>query len=561
MTQRRRFCVLRVVCCCTAIALAAAGCDAPRQPTGAPSSAPTPAGATASREAAFAPIETPSSAATPGGDTTATAAELSNALTAAPGDLERLPIPVRAAIRDTAEMLKKAPGNESLLGVLGGLYWVYGFPDNAIACFETAALAAPKHHGWPYMIGVVYDEKGDAQKAEAYYKKAMELNSEYPMTPIRLAELYAKTDRAKAAEVYKRMLQRQADFPFALSGLGKLAAADGKLDEAISRYQEAMKALPNCAAFHREIAELYRKAGDEARARRHEIVARRAAPYRADDSIANELKLVGMDLDAMIVMAVAAARNPESSDKMIMTAQRIDTKGDKVRRAMATIKMLQGKPAEALTIMQSLLDADPKNAALWFECADLHARMGKPAEAVAAYRKGLEIEPDDTRARTLMAAQMMRAGDREGAKKELEQAIRDDAAYDGPYLTLSELAMAGGDRIECERVLRLCLTQAPESTLAMNSLAWILATSPNAAQRNPQEAVELAEKAVARTRRKVHEFLDTLACALAAAGRFEDAVKVTQEALVATEGADPKFVNLYRDRVRLWRQQKPHIEQ
>jgi tetratricopeptide (TPR) repeat protein len=72
---------------------------------------------------------------------------------------------------------------------------------------------------------------------------------------------------------------------------------------------------------------------------------------------------------------------------------------------------------------------------------------------------------------------------------------------------------------------------APDSPLALNELAWLLATSPDAALRNGPEAVQLAEHGCAVTSRRDPMLLDTLAAAYAEAGRFPEAISAAQEAL------------------------------
>ena len=56
---------------------------------------------------------------------------------------------------------------------------------------------------------------------------------------------------------------------------------------------------------------------------------------------------------------------------------------------------------------------------------------------------------------------------------------------------------------------------------ALSGLAWVLATSSQAALRDPAGAIQTAERAVALTGRSDATALDALAAAYAAAGRFD----------------------------------------
>jgi len=93
----------------------------------------------------------------------------------------------------------------------------------------------------------------------------------------------------------------------------------------------------------------------------------------------------------------------------------------------------------------------------------------------------------------------------------------------------------------------------------MNSLAWLLATHSEDKFRNPPEAVRLAQRACELTNYKNAGFVDTLAAAYAAAGRFLDAVAAAEEALEAVASTGNKErAGKIQNRLELYRQQKPY---
>jgi Flp pilus assembly protein TadD len=75
----------------------------------------------------------------------------------------------------------------------------------------------------------------------------------------------------------------------------------------------------------------------------------------------------------------------------------------------------------------------------------------------------------------------------------------------------------------------------PDWVEALNNLAWMLATSPDAKNRDGVEAVRLATHAVELTRTNNAGALDTLAAAYAEAGRFPDASRIAQRAVELAE--------------------------
>jgi tetratricopeptide (TPR) repeat protein len=93
-------------------------------------------------------------------------------------------------------------------------------------------------------------------------------------------------------------------------------------------------------------------------------------------------------------------------------------------------------------------------------------------------------------------------------------------------------------------------------TPALNELAYLLASSPEANQRNGPEAVALAERACDLTAHQSGGCLATLADAYAEAGRFDDAIAAGTKAMeLARTGADKSII---AKRIELYRAHRPH---
>lgn len=79
------------------------------------------------------------------------------------------------------------------------------------------------------------------------------------------------------------------------------------------------------------------------------------------------------------------------------------------------------------------------------------------------------------------------------------------------------------------------LSAQPDDFVALNALAWVKATCPDASQRDGPEAVRLAERAVDLSAGRDPEVLSTLAAAYAEANRFPDAVDTLSKAISRAE--------------------------
>lgn len=98
----------------------------------------------------------------------------------------------------------------------------------------------------------------------------------------------------------------------------------------------------------------------------------------------------------------------------------------------------------------------------------------------------------------------------------------------------------------------------PDKPEVLNNLAWVLATTEESRLRNPDDAVRFSERACELTHYRWPDFLDTLAVAYAAAGRFDMAVKTAEKALVFAQAANMRqLANEIKTRLQLYKRGQP----
>ena len=126
---------------------------------------------------------------------------------------------------------------------------------------------------------------------------------------------------------------------------------------------------------------------------------------------------------------------------------------------------------------------------------------------------------------------------------------------------LAESLFQQGDFAGAVARYRLALQSDPGLVRALNNLAWILATSPEAALRDGPEAVRLAEGACRLTQYKQTILVGTLAAAYAEAGRFLEAVTTAEMACtLATQAGDQALLARNQQLLELYRARQPYHE-
>jgi Flp pilus assembly protein TadD len=99
----------------------------------------------------------------------------------------------------------------------------------------------------------------------------------------------------------------------------------------------------------------------------------------------------------------------------------------------------------------------------------------------------------------------------------------------------------------------------PSNIGALNDLAWLLATTGDVTEEDANRAIEYARRACELTGNKEFGFLDTLAAAYAAAGRFPEAVSTAEKALSGAKAARREdLAGRIQNRLELYRNNRPY---
>jgi len=209
---------------------------------------------------------------------------------------------------------------------------------------------------------------------------------------------------------------------------------------------------------------------------------------------------------------------------------------------------------EAVAQYQEALRIDPRHADAHYNLGYALFQMGEWEQAVEQYKQALRLKPDNAAAHEYLGDALVRQGKVAEALPHYQQASRmapEDAAIRS---RLGAVLMDAGKPHEAITHLERALQIQPDLTEAQNNLAWQLATLAPADGGDPVRAVMLAQQVCARTRNREPAYLDTLAAAYAAVGRYDDAVTTAQKAIdLARSGGQAELVKEFEARLQLYR--------
>lgn len=475
-------------------------------------------------------------------------------------DAANVPPPVRTKFAELRRALESAVEPHDLALTIAALHYVHGKASDAAKIGEQVIAARPNVMPAHHTLGLFYEKAGENEKALAAFQKASELDPKFAAAPVRIGILCVEKDPPRALAAFRKACELAPEDPRPFLGAAKVLKTEGKNEEAYKMVQEALQRFPNYAEAHRDAAAICTALGKKDEAARHEERAAIGGIPTNPDPMLSQILLFGLDLRTVVQTAVSLAQagNTKDAETLLMTAIPLDTQGTMARRAMASVKTVSGKLDEASSILRSLVEADAKDVAAVFQLGDVLSKQGKNEEALAQFQRAAELAPQDPRVPHLMALAYMRMEKPNEAKAAWEAALKIAPTFEEANIGLVQIAVRAGDFASAIRVLRAALEKSPESPVLANGLAWYLATQPKDELRNGADAVKLAELAVKGTREQSHEFLDTLSCAYAEVGRFDDAKRTCEKAIkLATDEKNDSFVAQYKSRLALFQQKKP----
>lgn len=263
-----------------------------------------------------------------------------------------------------------------------------------------------------------------------------------------------------------------------------------------------------------------------------------------------------------------------------------------LRRVLAQVRMLQGRPAESKVFYEQILAIEPANVAASLGLANVAIEQGDRATVEQIYKQLSRQPPADAELRMMLGDLAAACGDLAAAREHYMTVLPANVDRGEVWFKIGRLEYAEGalpaaraafqesmrlgkNDTDVHRYLamvfegldqhataaehyRVILAVDPNDPMALNNLAWILATSRDAALRDGPQAVRLAEQLRQRDESQAQP-LDTLAAAYAEAGRFEEAAQTARQAIAKAEAAgDRSLAEEARARLRIYEQGQPY---
>jgi tetratricopeptide (TPR) repeat protein len=434
-----------------------------------------------------------------------------------------------------------------LIGVFIMLAWGWG------AAFEHWRLPKPAMGSLAVLVlaactARTMDQLPYWKNSGTLFRHAIEVTEHNHTAYYNLGEYCSENDRLdEAIDNYLKAIQIRPDYYNALGNLGVLLAKRGELDEAIARIRESIRYKPDNTNYYNlgNVLVAQHKL-DEAVSAFTETLRLKPDYPEAHNNLANVLLEQG-HLDAAI----------EHFNK----AFEFDPDYAEAHFNLANVLARQGKSSDAIGQYQKAIKIKPGYADAHYNLGVVLARQGRLDEAVKQYRKTIGMRPDDVNAHGNLAKVLAAQGKFDEAVKEYQRTVELAPDSAQAHFGFGQALQSQGDikaaMAEYRRTMELNSKHLP----AHLSLAWLLATSPEAALRDGNQAVELAREAERLGGGESPQLLDTLAAAYAEAERYPEAVETAKRAqnLTATQNNQP-LAEAIQNRLKLYEAGFPYHE-
>jgi tetratricopeptide (TPR) repeat protein len=449
---------------------------------------------------------------------------------------------VESLWRDT---LAKNPGSWMAQSNMGDALYKEGHVQEAMDHYEQALRINPELAEVHYNLGNVLSQAGRADEAIGHYEQALQIRPHYAEAQNNWGNVLQQMGKLPDAIVhivhYEQAIRIEPGLARAHDNLGNALYQIGKLQESIDHYEQALRINPDRTETHNNLGTVLLQVGRVQDAIGHFEQALRLKPDYAEahSNLGSALQQAGR-LDRAIHHYEEALRiGPDLAA---------------VHYNLGNALSQAGKTEEAIGHYERALRINPNLTAADYNLGNALFQAGQSEDAIRHYERGLQNNPNLAAVHYSLANVFFQTGRLEEAIRHYEEALRIGPGDVDTWFNLGLVLTQTGKAKEAVKCYEEVVRIKPEYIKAQNNLARLLAMLPLAMGGDPTRAVTVAQQAYQFTGNSVTAYVDTLAIAYAAAGRFNDAITTAQKAIeLARAAQQPKWVKEIEGRLELYR--------
>lgn len=233
-------------------------------------------------------------------------------------------------------------------------------PEKALQKLQSVIKKQPDHYPAQYLMGQLYWQQGNREKALSAWKKTLQMKSSWALPYQALANAYVVMGQPEqAVKLYRQALSKDPENQTRYLDLALLLQRLGKVDEAISLYEKAIKKFPDALILKNNLSSLL-------------------LDYRNDKK--------SLEKAEMLAESLEKSRNPAF----------IDTLG--------WLNYKKGNYYKARELIEKAIEKSPQQPVLQFHMAQVYQKLGKNQLACQHVNQAIQL---DKRYETIPAVKIL----------------------------------------------------------------------------------------------------------------------------------------------------------
>jgi cellulose synthase operon protein C len=374
----------------------------------------------------------------------------------------------KAALAELQELERRSTNDEQILAALVDFYERVGETQRSMRLLQRLAEGGGVDPQHVIELGNRYYQEGDQAKAEATWKRILVLQPDRARAEHALGEVYLEHDMAEAALVALEEAVRlqpaerryRKSLALALERTGSTASKKVRRD----RHDRARK------IWEQLLTEAGTDHALEQEARQHIVTL-----WSLAGSLNGRLKPLERNLAAdppdlsagrLLGEMYLRMRRLEDAERVLtVVTQRAPGDVSSYLR-LERVLVMQRKLAEAIVVLQKLVEAEPKRAREYYQRMSQYAAESyRDDDAIEYARRAVELGPDDAEGHKNLADMYRKQDDVERAIAEYRKAIAKNDRLFPVYFDLAELLFGKEEQHEADLLLRRVMRSAVDEEL------------------------------------------------------------------------------------------------
>jgi cellulose synthase operon protein C len=342
--------------------------------------------------------------------------------------------------------------------------------NEAIAELQKAISIAPAKGDAYYDLASVQAQANLPEAAEANFKKAIDLKAEGVDPRLALAAFYQSRRRfTEAEQQVRQVIDADPKDVEARSAMAKLYISEGKRAETESFLKQVKQDFPNNSTGYRMLGDFYFAIGDLDKA-----TAEYESLYRehAKDP----------QVEKNYIQLLILKNRTDEANKLNEAFLQSNAKDEEGLTYRGEIQMAQGKIAEAVRTLQSVITTDPDMAVAHYQLGLALNRSGDLDRAASEWREAVKIHPEMLDGYRMLAGYSARKGDMSALQEYTTRIITLAPAVPDGYALRAVAYMGQKQYPAAEQDARKAIQLAPQAAIGYLQMGNLTALQGNFSQ-------------------------------------------------------------------------------